>query len=342
MTGFLQIVPLNVELPEVFDQKPSQIRRWYNDRGEGGKCRNPFPVGRGDLLDVMVPCGNCLPCRRGKRQERTGRAVSEAAIYTNSRFVTLTFDDHHLPKITELSKDWLDSQYRAYKKRVTRREPGTKFQFVAQLGTKTGRLHFHTLEYPRHGQGYPVADRKTWIETDAIWPYGHRIVMPVTSGTAGYVNRYLTDPGKGTIFARQSQKIGEQYFRAWCETPREKIPPFMRGIRGSYNVGDKPYPMGRRFREIAQEEYGLDVSGTEKMLWLPWLKEDGPLIRNIEARLDRQIFNERARQERMREELHPQYARAIDLIRRNQPRGRQLSAPGENYERSNPLLSPVP
>lgn len=57
------------------------------------KCLHPF-----SLLGVgVVPCGRCPNCRSNKRQSWIYRLECEARQYPLSLFVTLTYDDEHLP-----------------------------------------------------------------------------------------------------------------------------------------------------------------------------------------------------------------------------------------------------
>ena len=44
-----------------------------------------------------VPCGRCVNCRKNKRQSWVYRLQAEADEYPFSLFVTLTYDDEHIP-----------------------------------------------------------------------------------------------------------------------------------------------------------------------------------------------------------------------------------------------------
>ena len=58
-------------------------------------CSSPITVtGLG-----VVGCGQCIPCRINKRREWVGRLTLEAGLYTDNAFLTLTYDDAHLPTV---------------------------------------------------------------------------------------------------------------------------------------------------------------------------------------------------------------------------------------------------
>ena len=48
----------------------------------------------------MVPCGKCAACLTNKRKEWTFRLNQELHVSSSSFFITLTYDDEHIP-VTE-------------------------------------------------------------------------------------------------------------------------------------------------------------------------------------------------------------------------------------------------
>lgn len=53
------------------------------------------------------PCGQCTGCRLEKSREWATRIMHEASLYTHNSFITLTYDDAHLPKNASLFyRDW--------------------------------------------------------------------------------------------------------------------------------------------------------------------------------------------------------------------------------------------
>ena len=53
---------------------------------------------------ITIPCGHCIACRLAKAKEWTTRVCIEALDYENSYFITLTYDEAHMPYDGQLSK----------------------------------------------------------------------------------------------------------------------------------------------------------------------------------------------------------------------------------------------
>ena len=47
---------------------------------------------------LALPCGKCLPCRLNHAKEWAVRCVLESLDYESNYFLTLTYDDDHLPE----------------------------------------------------------------------------------------------------------------------------------------------------------------------------------------------------------------------------------------------------
>lgn len=63
----------------------------------------------GDVRDLgddifQLPCGKCRGCRLEKSRQWALRIMHEASLYDDNCFVTLTYDDEHLPKDGSLVK----------------------------------------------------------------------------------------------------------------------------------------------------------------------------------------------------------------------------------------------
>lgn len=65
-------------------------------------CSNPVTLFR-DGRSRVIPCGNCLACRIDKTALWSARCNSEL-VKGRSAFVTLTYDDNHLPFNSENGK----------------------------------------------------------------------------------------------------------------------------------------------------------------------------------------------------------------------------------------------
>ena len=98
---------------------------------------------------IQVPCGCCLECRIQHSREWSDRCVLEAKKYKDNYFVTLTYDDEHLPAKNSLCPDDLVN----FMKRLRKKFPNHKIRFFACGEYGTGgnnplvpmRPHYHII-----------------------------------------------------------------------------------------------------------------------------------------------------------------------------------------------------
>lgn len=91
---------------------------------------------------VQVPCGKCLECRIQHARDWADRCVIEAKQYKYNYFVTLTYDDAHLPERNSLNPKDLQ----LFLKRLRKRFKGVKIRFLAsgEYGSSF-RPHYHLI-----------------------------------------------------------------------------------------------------------------------------------------------------------------------------------------------------
>ena len=53
---------------------------------------------------TAIPCGKCEGCQVDKANDWSTRAILEASQYKDNCFLTLTYDNEHLPKNSSLEK----------------------------------------------------------------------------------------------------------------------------------------------------------------------------------------------------------------------------------------------
>ena len=70
-------------------------------------CTSPFRIySTSAKLDyIEVPCGRCINCRINRTREWTMRLIQESDSWTNTIFVTLTYQDTALPVDSGLHKE---------------------------------------------------------------------------------------------------------------------------------------------------------------------------------------------------------------------------------------------
>jgi len=151
---------------------------------------------------ISLPCGQCVGCRLERSRQWAMRCIHEAQLHQNNCFITLTYDDEHLPK--DLSLDHRDFQL--FFKRLRKANPHIKIRYymAGEYGTNFGRPHFHACIF-----GYDFHDKKLFKRTSAdsllyrseelekLWPYGYSTIGDVTFESAAYVARYIMQKQTG-------------------------------------------------------------------------------------------------------------------------------------------------
>lgn len=163
-----------------------------------------------DGSTVIVPCGRCRGCRARRAQEWTIRCQHEASLNgDNNAFITLTYDDDHLPRDYSVKK----RDFQLFMKRLRNRY-GSKIRFFAcgEYGENTLRPHYHALllnfDFPDK-KLLRTRDKHRVYTSEALselWPQGSHEIGSVTAASAGYVARYC-------IKKQSGPKADEHYHR---------------------------------------------------------------------------------------------------------------------------------
>lgn len=144
---------------------------------------------------LKLPCGQCVGCRLERSRQWAVRCVHEASLHKANAFVTLTYDDEHLPAHGSL----VYRDYQLFMKRLRKRigKP-VRFFMCGEYGDKLSRPHFHAClfgaefpnmyEWATTGSGSKIY-RSALLES--IWPYGFASIGDVTFESAAYVARYV-------------------------------------------------------------------------------------------------------------------------------------------------------
>lgn len=216
-----------------------KIQAWRG-RGDDGFPKIVFTPREGfHDLPVQLPCGKCPDCQSRKRGEWAARMAFEAREHDATSFVTLTYDEHHVPEDYGLEvRDW-----QLFAKRLRKKFGRFRYFTVGEYGGRGLRPHFHAvvygLDFARDREfwkltpeGYPLYRSKALTDT---WAKGDAVIGTFTPQAASYVAKYVqkgdqrgktlvrVDPVTGQCwdvraeFATMSRRpgIGRGYFDAW-------------------------------------------------------------------------------------------------------------------------------
>lgn len=252
----------------------SPLRGYWD--GEGGKVAfSPSPSSKRRL---ELPCGRCIGCRLERTRQWGVRIAHEAQLHDFSVFVTLTYDDEHLPSDLSVSK----RELQLFVKRLRQRVAPLRFRFfgVGEYGSQTWRPHYHVILFGIHfsdqirlrdtASGHSLY-RSPLLEE--VWPYGLSSFGSVSFDSARYVAGYCVkkvsgakaeghyrrvDPRTGEVlelapeFALMSRRpgIGAGWFDKFSTDVYPSDQVVLQGV-----VGKPPRYYDRRAQDRMPEEF---------------------------------------------------------------------------------------
>lgn len=176
-------------------------------RREDGTVR--FGAHGGIHRPVEIPCGQCFVCRLEYSRQWAIRCVHESQLHENSVFVTLTYDDAHVPH------DW-SLHYRDFQlfmKRLRKAKP-CRFYMCGEYGEDFGRPHFHACLFGCFFDDRQVHSKLPSGSTiyrsatlEKLWPFGFSSIGDVTFESAAYVARYVMKKVTGNEANRHYEAV---------------------------------------------------------------------------------------------------------------------------------------
>lgn len=170
----------------------------------------------------QFPCGKCPPCLRKRQAGWLFRLKQEQLISKNASFITLTYDDEHLPKteqgIPTLNRKHPQLFIKRLRKIVETYFPQTekiRYYLCGEYGSITARPHYHAIIFnlPQEYLNHPELLTRDW-------QMGNTMTCACNDATMTYVTKYImktmyhendkTDP-RQKEFSNISKGIGGSY-----------------------------------------------------------------------------------------------------------------------------------
>lgn len=182
------------------------------------KFKGKIVTGADGLSYVTVPCGHCLECKKERSQSWSLRLMLESLGYGCSAFLTLTYDDEHLPlneyRFPTLQREDLTLFFKRLRRDLEPRR--IRYYACGEYGDHTARPHYHAIVY-----GIDYRERELCEEN---WPNGFVTLGDVTPAScnyvAGYVQKKLYDNESyddiEPPYSVMSKHIGADYFNRHC------------------------------------------------------------------------------------------------------------------------------
>lgn len=189
--------------------------------------------------DYFIDCQKCEGCKQRARQDWAIRMIHESKEHDRNCFLTITYDDEHLPE-----KIILNDLKNFIKRMRYKSDREIRYYACGEYGEKTRRPHYHAVifneDFLSSRYHYTVSDSMYGNkELEQIWGKGRITISEFNPArafyTAGYIAKKLNDPD---TFAMQSRRppLG----RKWVQKHYDDL----RRLKGVFIDGQK-YPVPR-------------------------------------------------------------------------------------------------
>lgn len=234
------------------------------------------------LKGAAFACRQCRPCRINARRIWTSRLMLEARLHETSAFITLTYDDKHLPLPgdkyypVETYGSLVPKHLKLFDRRLRRacKPLSLRFFAVGEYGDLSFRPHYHAIYF-----GTPPIDKLRFIVRE-VWPYGRvdvqELVTEHAQYCAGYCSKKMTKQddsrlgGRYPEFARMSlgtrdgiggigapavsniasSLLTNEFTKELIDTESD-VPTWLK-------TGGRALPLGRYLRSKLREKVGFD------------------------------------------------------------------------------------
>lgn len=173
------------------------LKGYYSrEIGKSGKRGITFDRGSSfSGVSIPIPCGQCIGCRLEKSRQWAMRCMHEKRLHLDNCFVTLTYDDEHLPKFGTLVKRDLQLFMKRLRNAMG---AGVRFYACGEYGDVNRRPHYHAILF-----NVAFEDRVLWKRTRRgealytskelarLWFNGYHTIGDVSFDSAAYVARYV-------------------------------------------------------------------------------------------------------------------------------------------------------
>lgn len=143
--------------------------------------------------------------------------MHEASSYEDNCFLTLTYDDAHVPRDGSLRK----REFPDFMRRLRKTGVRARYFHCGEYGDSTSRPHYHACLF-----GHSFPDRAEWTtrgenivwrsaELERLWPLGLSEIGSLTFESAAYVARYVCKKVTGRraegAYSRVDDATGEMF-----------------------------------------------------------------------------------------------------------------------------------
>lgn len=194
---------------------------------------------------IKIPCRHCINCmikRTSQVQFLAKRELVENYLSGKSAsFVTLTYDDDHLPKTSEgfttLRREDVQKFIKNMRRQMDYYHEKIDFKYLycgeygdgshssSKNGVYTARSHYHIIFVG-------LSPSQVKLFTRKLWKYGLSDIGPLTAGGLAYICKYMTkaSPTKDVKLLREAAGVQNPFFyhsigfgKNWLNNNLDKI-----------------------------------------------------------------------------------------------------------------------
>lgn len=282
-------------------------------------CLYPYSVS--EYLDV--PCCKCLACRINHAQEWSMRIMHELPYWDYATFLTLTYDDDHIPSDFSIHKKDLQLFFKRLRINLSRAgyDSNIRYFSAGEYGENSCRPHYHSIIFglDNLNDNHKEIVMKSWNNCQWDKFQDELVFGTVTEDSSLYVASYVhkkyfgnyqkqiyQNNGLEPPFQLQSQGIGKLYALSqarrlrndpYCyykdkriRAPRYYIKQVFPELHNYKWIGDDKAISNRlhlqELSKIKQEEYEFRLFERSKIMKVnPWiLQHENAVQKNLDLK----------------------------------------------------------
>lgn len=191
------------------------LRAWQEEESDQVVFKAPA---RG--RELQLPCGKCIGCTSSRASMWALRCYHESLMHERNSFVTLTYDDEHIPPDHSL----VLRHWQLFRKKLYEQIGPFRFFMGAEYGGRTLRPHYHFLLF---GEDFSVdrtllkrtEGRPLWTSPllERTWGNGNVSLGLVTPETCAYVTKYCVK--KQRSLHSRVERVDSETGEVWTVIP---------------------------------------------------------------------------------------------------------------------------
>lgn len=150
------------------------------------RCLSPVsikdPRSSDSRVRLTVPCNKCVACLSNRRNSWSFRLFQELKHSISAHFITLTYDDDHIPENGTLVKKHVQDWMKRLRKYIHPYK--VRYFLVGEYGGRYHRPHYHCLLF-NHPDEIDLRD-----SLEKSWTFGFCDIGTCTPASIHYVTKY--------------------------------------------------------------------------------------------------------------------------------------------------------